>query len=49
MSTGVIAGISVACALLLIGLVVVGLYALRQRKARREAKTTNPFGNVPNL
>lgn len=44
-STGLIAGIGVGCALLLLGLVGVGIYAFRQKKRAERAKLiSQPFG-----
>lgn len=46
MSTGVIIGISVSCVVLVLGLVVVGIYAIRQKKrAERAIGLSRPFGN----
>ncbi|EHA8587934.1 putative leucine-rich repeat receptor-like protein kinase [Cocos nucifera] len=45
-STGLITGIAVGCALLLLGLVVSTLYALRQKKrARRAMELSRPFAS----
>ncbi|XP_062224553.1 leucine-rich repeat receptor protein kinase HPCA1-like [Phragmites australis] len=61
MSTGAIIGISVACFVLIVALVLVAIYALRQKRIAKEAveQTTNPFaswgaggkdnGDVPQL
>jgi hypothetical protein len=48
MGKGAIIGIAVAGFLLLVGLILVAMYALRQKKIAKEAveRTTNPFGNV---
>ncbi|KAM1691427.1 hypothetical protein ACFX15_032506 [Malus domestica] len=46
MSTGVIVGISVSCLVLVVGLVVVGIYAIRQRKrAERAIGLSRPFAS----
>lgn len=46
MSTGVIIGISVSSVVLVLGLVVVGIYAIRQKKrAERAIGLSRPFGN----
>ncbi|XP_072993063.1 leucine-rich repeat receptor protein kinase HPCA1-like [Typha latifolia] len=46
MSTGAIVGIVAACAILLIGLIVIGLYALRQkRRAERAREQADPFAS----
>ncbi|TQE06484.1 hypothetical protein C1H46_007983 [Malus baccata] len=45
LSTGVIVGISVSCLVLVVGLVVVGIYAIRQKKrAERAIGLSRPFG-----
>ena len=47
MQRGVIVGIAVAGFVLIAGLVLVAIYALRQKKLAKKAveRTTNPFGN----
>ncbi|BFG36680.1 hypothetical protein CerSpe_229550 [Prunus speciosa] len=46
MSTGVIIGISVSCVVLVLGLVVVGIYAIRQKKrAERAIGSSRPFAS----
>lgn len=46
MSTGVIIGISVSCVVLVLGLVVVGIYAIRQKKrAERAIGLSRPFAS----
>ncbi|KAK8935633.1 putative leucine-rich repeat receptor-like protein kinase [Platanthera zijinensis] len=46
MSTGVIAGIAVGCIILLIALVILGLYAIRQKKrAERAVEQSKPFAS----
>lgn len=47
MRKGVIIGIAIAGFVLIVGLVLVAIYALRQKKIAKEAveRTTNPFGN----
>ncbi|TQE06481.1 hypothetical protein C1H46_007980 [Malus baccata] len=46
MSTGVIVGISVSCLVLVVGLVVVGIYAIRQKKrAERAIGLSRPFAS----
>ncbi|KAM1353527.1 hypothetical protein ACFX2H_033006 [Malus domestica] len=46
MSTGVIVGISVSCLVLVLGLVVVGIYAIRQRKrVERAIGLSRPFAS----
>ncbi|XP_021829031.1 probable leucine-rich repeat receptor-like protein kinase At5g49770 [Prunus avium] len=46
MSTGVIIGISVSCVFLVLGLVVVGIYAIRQKKrAERAIGLSRPFAS----
>ncbi|PKA51819.1 putative leucine-rich repeat receptor-like protein kinase [Apostasia shenzhenica] len=46
MSTGVIAGIAVGCSILLIVLVIVGIYAFKQKKRAEEvAKQSKPFAS----
>ncbi|BFG36677.1 hypothetical protein CerSpe_229510 [Prunus speciosa] len=46
MSTGVIIGISVSCLFLVLGLVVVGIYAIRQKKrAERAIGLSRPFAS----
>ncbi|XP_068318984.1 leucine-rich repeat receptor protein kinase HPCA1-like [Pyrus communis] len=45
-STGVIVGISVSCLVLVVGLVIVGIYAIRQRKhAERAIGLSRPFAS----
>lgn len=46
MSTGAIAGITVGCIVLIVGLVVVGIYALKQKKrAERAMVLSKPFAS----
>ncbi|XP_021829005.1 probable leucine-rich repeat receptor-like protein kinase At5g49770 [Prunus avium] len=46
MNTGVIIGISVSCVVLVLGLVVVGIYAIRQKKrAERAIGLSRPFAS----
>lgn len=46
-STGVIAGISVGGAVLVLGLVGLAIYAIRQKKrAERAIGLSRPFGNL---
>jgi hypothetical protein len=48
LSTGAIAGIAVACGLLLIGLASLAIFSLLQKRRTRELSGgTNPFGKVP--
>ena len=45
-SMGVIIGIAIGCTILVLGLVAVGIYAVRQKKrAERAIELSKPFGN----
>lgn len=45
MSAGVIAGIAVAGVVLIVGLIVLGIYAIRQkRRAEKAIGLSRPFG-----
>lgn len=48
MGKAAIIGIAIAGVVLILGLIVVATYALRQKRIAKEAveRTTNPFGNV---
>jgi hypothetical protein len=48
MGKAAIIGISIGGVVLILGLVAVATYALRQKRIAKEAveRTTNPFGNV---
>lgn len=48
MGKAAITGIAIAGAVLILGLIAVAMYALRQKRIAKEAveRTTNPFGNV---
>ena len=48
MGKAAIIGIAIAAVVLILGLIVVAIYALRQKRIAKEAveRTTNPFGNV---
>ena len=48
MSKAAIIGIAIAAVVLILGLIAVAIYALRQKRIAKEAveRTTNPFGNV---
>lgn len=49
MSTGAVAGIAVACGLVLTALTSWGIFSLLQKRRREELSgRTNPFGEVPN-
>lgn len=48
MGKAAIVGIAIAGVVLVLGLIVVAIYALRQKRIAKKAveRTTNPFGNV---
>lgn len=48
MSKGAIVGIAIAGFVLIVGLILVAIYALRQKRLAKEAveRTTNPFGSM---
>lgn len=49
-STGVVVGISVGCAFLVLGLIGVGIYAIRQKKrAEKAIGLSRPFGNEKHM
>lgn len=48
MSKGAIIGIAIGCMVLILGLIVVGIYAFKQKKRAEKAMVlSKPFGTYP--